>query len=344
MNCAADVVVVGGGPAGAAAAIWAALAGLRVTLLERSAFPRHRPGETLHPGVQSIFRQLGVEKHIEAASTVRHGAQRIVWGGRDFLTGFGADEQGPWLGYQILREKLDSILIERAREVGVYVAQPDTVEAVIVETNRVVGVRTSKTIRGRFFIDAGGGRGWLRRQLGLKVKTASPSLYAYYGYCEGELEEPCVLPSLTADEEGWTWIAEIGPRQFHWTRLAFAHEGRTPHPPPVLASLRQTSRIRGADVTWRLVQPAAGSGYFIAGDAAVVLDPAASHGVLRALMSGMMAAHAVRQIMAGTIDENSAALQYCVWLNEWFQHDLAHLVGLYQQLNPPPIWLGAGGT
>ena len=167
--------------------------------------------------MQSIFRQLGVEQHVEAASTIRHDAQRIVWGGRDFLSGFGADEQGPWLGYQILREKLDSILIERARNVGVDVAQPDTVEAAIVESGRVVGVRTSEVVLGRFVIDASGSRGWLRRQLGLRVKTASPPLYAYYGYCEGELEEPGVLPSLTADEDGWTWIAEIGPRQFHWT-------------------------------------------------------------------------------------------------------------------------------
>jgi flavin-dependent dehydrogenase len=341
MNCAADVVVVGGGPAGAAVAIWAATAGLRVRLLERSAFPRHRPGETLHPGLESIFRQLGVEKQVEAASTTRHGTQRIAWAGRDSLIGFGADGRGPWLGYQILREKLDSILIDRAREVGVDITQPDTAEAAIVESNRVVGVRTSKTILGRFVIDAGGGRGWLRRQLGLRVKTASPSLHAYYGYCEGVLQQPCVLPSLTADEAGWTWIAEIGPRQFHWTRLDFAREDRSPSSPPVLASLRQTSPIRGADVTWRCVQPAAGSGYFIAGDAAVVLDPAASHGVLRALMSGMMAAHAVRQIMAGKIDENYAALQYSSWLDEWFAHDVSQLSGLYRQLAPPPGWLVA---
>ncbi len=340
MNCAADVVVVGGGPAGAAAAIWAASGGLRVTLFERSAFPRHRPGETLHPGVDSVFRQLGVEAEVEAASAVRHTAHRVVWGASDFSVEFGADERGPWRGYQILRERLDSMLIARARQLGVEVVQPDPVDAAIVEDDRVIGVRSTRTVLGRFVIDAGGGRAWLPRQLGLPVETASPSLRAYYGYCEGEPSEKRVLPSLAADEEGWTWIAEIGPRKFHWTRLSFAND-RAPPPPPYLASLRQTGRVRGADVTWRRVKAASGKGYFIVGDAAFVLDPIASHGVLRALMSGMMAAHAARQILSGAVDEDTAARQYRAWIGTWYRHDLDHLLGFYRQLDVPPPWLPA---
>ena len=48
----ADVVVVGGGPAGAAAAIASAMRGLRVALCERSRPGRDRPGDTLHPGIE----------------------------------------------------------------------------------------------------------------------------------------------------------------------------------------------------------------------------------------------------------------------------------------------------
>ena len=59
-----DVVVVGGGPAGSAAALWCVRQGLRVVLLEREQFPRHRPGETLLPGVEPIFAQLGVAEAI----------------------------------------------------------------------------------------------------------------------------------------------------------------------------------------------------------------------------------------------------------------------------------------
>lgn len=58
-------------------------------------------------------------------------------------------------------------------------------------------------------------------------------------------------------------------------------------------------------------------GYFIVGDAAVVLDPAGSHGVLRALMSGMMAAQTSMHVLAGAVDEDAAAHHYCDWMAAW---------------------------
>src|SRR4051794_35671358 len=176
MSCAVDVAVVGGGPAGAAAAIWAALSGLRVRLLERRAFPRHRPGETLHPGIEPIFRQLGIDRRVEAATTMRHCGEWIGTHRRAGFTAFGRDAAGAWRGYQILRERLDAILLDRAREVGVDVIQPDAAVAPIVEDSRIVGVRARHETRARFVVDAGGGRGWLRRHLRLPVAIASPPL------------------------------------------------------------------------------------------------------------------------------------------------------------------------
>ena len=57
-------------------------------------------------------------------------------------------------------------------------------------------------------------------------------------------------------------------------------------------------------------------------------------------MTGMMAAHAANQIMAGKINEDSAAVQYSAWVGEWFMRDVLELSGLYRQLTPPPVWLG----
>src|SRR4051812_35168753 len=55
VNSRFDLAVVGGGPAGCAAAIWAAKCGLQTVLMEAREFPRKRPGETLHPGVEALF-------------------------------------------------------------------------------------------------------------------------------------------------------------------------------------------------------------------------------------------------------------------------------------------------
>jgi flavin-dependent dehydrogenase len=120
--------------------------------------------------------------------------------------------------------------------------------------------------------------------------------------------------------------------------MSFANAEYARKPPPYLASLRHIARVRGANVTWRRVRAAANRGYFIVGDAAVVLDPSAAHGVLRALMSGMKAAHAVKQVLAGVVDEEFAIQEYCEWVATWYQYDIDRLTAFYHQLKVPPHW------
>src|SRR5215212_2268165 len=94
-----DVVVVGGGPAGSAAALWCVRQGLRDVLLEREVFPRHRPGETLPPGVEPIFVQLGVAEVVTAAGFARHPGTWVCWAGPRRFDPFGRDTDGAWYGF-----------------------------------------------------------------------------------------------------------------------------------------------------------------------------------------------------------------------------------------------------
>ena len=339
MSYDVDLIVIGGGPAGSAAAIWARLAGLRVQLFERTSFPRHRPGETLHPGAGSIFRQLGIEAEVNKASALRHSGHTVIWGGNVHTVDFGRDRNGAWLGYQVLRNTLDGILLERASNLGVEVFQPRKVERIMIADTRVIGVQTDQPITARFVIDASGGRSWLSRQIDSPMETVSPPLRAYYGYCEGEPYPSMQLPCLTSDDEGWTWISKIAPRTFNWTRMTFSLGSAAPRPPEQLATLIPIDRIRGSDVTWRRAKPAAAPGYFAVGDAAAVLDPASSHGVLRAMMSGMMAAHTAARVVTGNISEDTATRAYSEWIETWFQYDLKQLTAFYSELHKPPEWL-----
>jgi 2-polyprenyl-6-methoxyphenol hydroxylase-like FAD-dependent oxidoreductase len=68
----ADVAVVGGGPGGAATAIACATRGKRVVLIERDLFARERPGETLHPGVEPLLKQLGMADRLRSVVGARH--------------------------------------------------------------------------------------------------------------------------------------------------------------------------------------------------------------------------------------------------------------------------------
>lgn len=337
-----DVAVIGAGPAGCAMAISAAQMGLGIVLVERLSFPRHRPGETLPPGVEPLFRQLGVWEEIESAGFIRHPGQRVAWAGESKFSGFGGTEEEPWRGFQAWRPVLDAMLLRRAAAVGVEVWQPCAAVSPVMRDGRVLGVVTDRgEVRARYVVDATGGGGWLARKLGWAAERRSPRLLASYGYIETERAADWFLPELQATEGGWMWTAQVLPRVVAWTRLSLGDQ--TGGAPSRLAGLPDARRLAvggaSADVTWRLASNAAGQGYFLAGDAALVLDPASSHGVLRALMSGMMAAHLTAQVCRDGLAEESAAASYASWVRAWFEHDAEKLGGLYGQLPAPPEWL-----
>lgn len=336
-----DVIVIGAGPAGTAAAILCAQQGLRVVLLEQAVLPRKRPGETLQPGVEPLLQQLGVAAAVQAAGFLRHTGHWVQWGGARQFSAFGQGVTGPNRGFQIPRDALDSLLLCRAVESGVRVVQPCRVLTVIKDSQRVCGVQTAQ---GDFIaphlIDASGASSWLSRQLKLRWRRFSPHLIARYGYAVGVCPDDNIFCGIDADPFGWYWTAKIGEHAYHWTRLCFL-PGNTSQgiPPAMFKHLTRSGPVRGADVTWRVGQQVAGSGFFIAGDAAFVLDPAASQGVLKALMSGMMAAHAVIQTRSSPWHEMSIQQQYQYWVNEWFHRDRRRLIELYRAHPFPATWL-----
>lgn len=335
-----DVVVVGAGPAGTSAAIRCAFAGLRVVLIERSEFPRHRPGETLHPGIEPLLKQLGVWERVEQAGFVRHSGQQVYRSGQNEFQEFGSDQNGPWLGLQAWRAEFDDILLQRARELGVEVWQPCSVLNATVREGRVLlGVESDRgTIEARFTIDATGSRHWLAGELQIPMRFESPRLLARYGYVEGDYTEAFEAPILKSDLSGWTWIARVRERTYQWTRLSL-HSGSDDswsddavQRPAELQELTPTGHTCGADVTWRCVSAPAGPGYFLCGDAAAVLDPASSHGVLKAVMSGIYAGHLIEQVSSNLKSETAAATEYSDWLTRWFRHDVDALKQHYSSM------------
>src|SRR6266581_3922122 len=94
-------------------------------------------------------------------------------------------------------------------------------------------------------------------------------------------------------------------------------------PPPEFAGLAPLGCPKGSDVTWRLLESCAGPGYFVAGDAASVSDPSASHGVLRALLSGMLAGHLVLRKTFANVPEPVLATEYRTFVRSSFEFDWA---------------------
>jgi flavin-dependent dehydrogenase len=159
-----DVIVIGGGPAGASAAIHLAASGASVLLAERERFPRGKLcGEFISPECLGHFARLGVLGRIELsggarvsetifyAPSGRNVAVPSVW----FGSGGGAA-----LG--LSRAEMDDQLLRRAREAGVHVLEESALAGVVVEDGRVRGVRLhtheggEREFRARVTLDATG--------------------------------------------------------------------------------------------------------------------------------------------------------------------------------------------
>lgn len=104
-----------------ATALAAAKAGLRVILCERAHSPRHRPGETLHPGIEPLLARLGVDNVLHAVSTLHHQRTWVIWQAPATFEPFGTDAHGPWRGFQVWRADFDQCLLDCARTMGVEV-------------------------------------------------------------------------------------------------------------------------------------------------------------------------------------------------------------------------------
>ncbi|AXR17080.1 MULTISPECIES: NAD(P)/FAD-dependent oxidoreductase [Bacillus] len=326
-----DIIIVGGGPAGVAAAISCIQKGLSVVIVEGEKFPRYRPGETLHPGIEPLLMKLGVWEKMKKIGLLRHKGNWIKWDSKLYFAPFGSDENGPWHGIQVWRANFDDILLKHAMSLGVKVIQPCHALRPILKENRVIGlVIPNNELRASYLIDATGRRQWLAQQLGLKIEKYSPQLIARFGYVQGKCPPRDDAPAIIADIKGWTWTAKVRPKVYQWTRLSVAKESlEKSWLPEEFQGLTPLGKLSGADVTWRATTQPGGPGYFLVGDAATVLDPSSSHGVLKAIMNGMMVGYLATKVLKENQNEESIIQSYNHWIYNWFIHDVEKLRELY---------------
>lgn len=159
-----DVIIIGGGPAGATAAVTLRQLGRTVLVLEKEKFPRFHIGESLLPYNRPIFEELGVWSQIQAAGfMVKRGAQ--FWmgdGSRHNRLNFS---QGCFTKYpeslQVERAKFDDILLRHAQALGAEVREEALVTEHRVEGDHVTVKFRDKdgadhTVQAAFLMDASG--------------------------------------------------------------------------------------------------------------------------------------------------------------------------------------------
>lgn len=284
-----DVVVIGAGPAGTAAAIRCAMDGLSVVVCERQAASTARPSpaESLHPGCITLIDRLGIGQQFRQRNWPRFPGIQVG----DHYTPFGADPDGPWLGYHIDRARFDLDLQARAEALGVQIRRNTRVLGLIQKEKQVIGVNTTKeTLLSRWVIDATGRQQWAASKLGLRYKTCSAPLMAWRGAVKGQLSDD--RARFTKHGKGWLWTAQTDINTIAWTLLT-PYTDKSERVPLQLAGAPIELSARGFDVTWRAVRPTAMPGLLLVGDAAAQLDPATGQGVFFALESGLRAAQTI---------------------------------------------------
>lgn len=335
------VVIIGAGPAGTACAIHLRQAGIGVTLLEKQLFPRHAPGETLHPGVEPLLQQLGVFEEIQNGNSLRHGGvvAQLNQGEKVFTPYHPAEN---WRGFQIIRESFDRILLERAVALGAECCQGVSITQVETDlAGRITGISTNQgALEADFFVDATGRNQFLARKMKINYTSDSPRLIAYYGYVQSKLRGtgPFDDPLMRWDNKGWTWIARISDDLISWNRLNVIND-KIPLGwlPWELKDYRATCARKSAEVTWRIVNQVSNTNFFLVGDAAFVLDPASSHGVLKAIMSGTMSAYLINKVNTHKLSIDRAHTFYHSWLLDWYLKDVQKLRSIYER-NEVSFW------
>lgn len=317
-----DLVVAGGGPAGLATAIHAAKQGLRVALIERGR-PSLRPGESLHPGVAPVLAGLGVD--IDALGFVRFNGVLDLHHGREIPFGSGA--QGPWLGYQALPEVLDAALSGVAQATGVFWIRARVRDVQHDQGAWNVQLNNREALVGRWLVDATGARG-----IGQRAWTrVSPVLFASWVMRPAGPDDPLSIPTFRGTSHGWTYRAQISPSTISEVHVSLTG-ARVARPTSV------SCFYRGFDVTWRHRFDACEPNCVKVGDAQFVIDPASGKGVLRGLMSGIMAAHCIAGVVDGKLSALEAREHYRQWSRGWFETECRELANLYANAPFDQAW------
>jgi len=116
-----DVVVIGGGPAGSAAAAFLARSHVRVVLLERDTFPRFHIGESLLASVNEVFEAIGATDLIRRAGFPQKWGATFITpdGGVERFADFAISGEIPFpQTWQVPRAQFDDLLLRHASACG----------------------------------------------------------------------------------------------------------------------------------------------------------------------------------------------------------------------------------
>ena len=344
----ADVIVVGAGPGGSAAAIFLARQGLDVLLLEKSGFPREKVcGDGLTPRAVRMMTRLGIDTSVEAGW--QHNKGLRIYGGRvePFEMPWPELAEQPNYGLVCPRSTFDDLLAGMAAEAGARLHTGVRVSGPIIHerSNRVIGVTDSQGrkyraplviaadgVGARLGVQAGRERNE-KRPMGVAVRSyyRSPKhdldwMESFLELWDGEPHNSNLLP-------GYGWLFPLGDGTVNVglgmlnTSSAFGNTDykdlmrrwldNTPEHWGLRGETNHLQPIRGAALPMAFNRaPLYANGLLLVGDSAGMVSPFNGEGISYAMEAAEMAANAVADAHARGVGSRAAELALSNYHNQ----------------------------
>ena len=313
---AVDVAILGGGPAGLAAAAALARSGRNAVVFERAGYHAARAGETFGGEVRPLLEQIGAWDAFAALGQVPFRGVRSAWGGAE-LSERSAIVKPLGEGFHVERARFDELLAGCAARAGAVVHRDAGVCSVARSKEGFrVAAKNGAEVSARFLIDASGrGASATARAIRERRWLSFDRLVAIVARLPAR---DSVGPELLLEsaEEGWWYavpqpdgtlltalltdadLVAAGPRTTLGARFRAAL-ARTVHIAALAGDAMPLSPPRLVRADSGLLLPDRGARWRAIGDAAFACDPLGGDGVARALRSGLLAASEIGASLDG---------------------------------------------
>ena len=316
-----DIIIVGGGPAGTSAALYAHKMGLKTIILDKNTFPRDKIcGDALSGKSVKYMRELGVLDQVANlnGSTIR----RITFGSPSHKQ-FDIHLNNPQNkgdikeGYVIPREIYDNFLFEKAKEVT-EIIENFNVNDLLYENNKIIGIsgkhkKEVHQIYAPLILGCDGAKSTIARKLGFHTEDQENTAIAIRCYYEGVkgLTDQIELHFVDEVLPGYFWLFPAGDNIANIglglsKKFAKKDERKlsqildevtaSPYFKDRFSDAKKLEKPKGWSLPLgRIQRPSYGDGFMLLGDAAGLIDPFTGEGIGNAMASAKFAVEVASQ-------------------------------------------------
>jgi|KBSMisStandDraft_5_1062788.scaffolds.fasta_scaffold276366_1 FADH2-dependent halogenase len=336
-----DVLIIGGGPGGAAAAMFLLREGITPLILEQEEFPRFHIGESLTGEAAQVLRRLGLGERMDAMENpVKHGVR--VYGTNAATTWYVkvSSRDQDWNLYdnttwQVRRSEFDQMMLQEAIDRGAKILRGTAIKALMDDKGALTGIRVlhpggaEENILTKVVLDCSGQSTFLANQkvTGPKYMGSYDKQVAFFSHVRG-----AIRGSGTTGEEARDNTLIFYDKKFHWAwfipidkevvslgmvtpRAKFLEKKQTPEEyfrsevfninPEIgrrITKLDLAEKVHVIPNYSYQVRGFCGKGFICIGDSHRFIDPIFSFGVTVTMREAEFAAPIVRQYLEGKLD------------------------------------------